>query len=257
LVYSWNVCGIRACAQKGMLEWLQRTKPSVFCAQEVRAEPAVVPPEVAAPPGYHAYWAPAERKGYSGVATFARRRAEATVGIGIDRFDAEGRVLLTRVGDLDIYNVYFPKGVAGGPRMQYKLDFYEAFLAYIDRAAQTGRNVVFCGDVNTAHHAIDLARPKDNLKTSGFLPEERAHLDEWVRHGWVDTFRHLHPDATGAYSWWTMRAGARERNIGWRIDYVFVHERLLPRLRRAGIAASVPGSDHCPVWVDIGPPVQS
>lgn len=253
LIYSWNVCGIRACVRNGMLDWLERTKPSVFCAQEVRAEPAVVAPEVLTPPGYRSYWAPAERKGYSGVATFSRRKAEAVTGIGLGRFDAEGRVLMTRIGDLDIYNVYFPKGVADGPRMQYKYDFYEAFLAHVDREAAAGRNVIFVGDVNTAHQPIDLARPKDNLKTSGFLPEERAHLDEWVRHGWVDSFRHLHPDAVGAYSWWTLRSGARERNIGWRIDYVFIHERLLSRLRRAGIAANVRGSDHCPVWAEIGP----
>ncbi len=206
-----------------------------------------------APAGYRSYWAPAVRRGYSGVATFTRRRAEIAVGIGLEHFDVEGRVLMTRIGDLDIYNVYFPKGVTGSPRLQYKLDFYEAFIAHVDREVAAGRNVVFCGDVNTAHRPADLARPKDNLRTSGFLPEERAHLDDWQRRGWVDTFRYLHPDVTGAYSWWTNRTGARERNIGWRIDYVYLHERLLPRLRGAGIAPQVMGSDHCPVWAELGP----
>jgi exodeoxyribonuclease III len=252
-IYSWNVCGLRAAAKKGLGEWLAGRRPSVFCAQEVRGTPEQMPPEIANPPGYRSYWAPAERKGYSGVATFTRRKAEAVVGLGIERFDDEGRVLMTRVGDLDIYNVYFPKGVTDTPRLQYKLDFYEVFLAHIDREAAASRNVVFCGDVNTAHQPIDLARPKENQRTSGFLPEERAHLDEWVRHGWVDTFRYLHPERSGAYSWWTMRTAARERNIGWRIDYVFIHESLVPRLRKAGIDAKVQGSDHAPVWAEMGP----
>ncbi|MDZ7728165.1 MAG: exodeoxyribonuclease III [Dehalococcoidia bacterium] len=252
-IYSWNVCGLRAAARKGWSDWLARTKPSVFCAQETLGGPEVMPGEVVDPPGYYSYWAPAERKGYSGVATFTRRKAEAHPGIGIERFDQEGRVLLTRLDDLDIYNVYFPKGVVDSPRLQYKYDFYEAFLEHIDREAGNGRNVIFCGDVNTAHHEIDIARPKDNSKVSGFLPEEREYLDEWERHGWVDTFRYFHPDKRDIYSWWSNRSGARDRNVGWRLDYVFVHERLLPRLRKAGIDTKVTGSDHCPVWAEIGP----
>lgn len=253
-IYSWNVCGLRAAAGKGLLEWLHKSKPSILCLQETRGAPEVMPPEVAQPHGYRSYWASAERKGYSGVATFARRKAShVEAGLGIERFDVEGRVLLTRVGDLDIYNVYFPKGDAATARLQYKLDFYEAFFAHITRESEAGRNVVFLGDVNTAHHPADLARPRENLKTSGFLAEERAHLDRWVEAGWVDTFRYVHPEATGKYSWWTMRSGARERNIGWRIDYIFVHEKLAPRVRNAGIASNVMGSDHCPVWVELGP----
>lgn len=253
-IYSWNVCGMRAAVKKGLVDWLTAKKPSVFCAQEVRGAAEVMPREITEVPGYYAHWAPAERKGYSGVATFTRRKPSTVVpGFGVERFDIEGRVLLTRVGDLDIYNVYFPKGDPNTDRLQYKLDFYEAFLAHIEREAKAGRNVVFCGDVNTAHEPIDLARPKENQKTSGFLPEERAHLDEWVRHGWVDTFRHLHPEKAKVYSWWTMRTAARERNIGWRIDYVFIHESLLPRLRRAGIDMDVQGSDHAPVWAELGP----
>lgn len=253
-IYSWNVCGMRSAVKKGLVDWLLAKKPSVFCAQEVRGTPDVMPAELTDLPGYRAAWAPAERKGYSGVATFTRRKPkEVVVGLGIERFDREGRVLMTQVDDLDIYNVYFPKGDPDTPRLQYKLDFYDAFLRHINAETQRGRNVVFCGDVNTAHTEIDLARPKQNQKTSGFLPEERAHLDEWVRNGWVDTYRHLYPGKTDVYSWWTMRAGARERNVGWRIDYVFIHESLLPRLRKAGIDSDVMGSDHCPVWVDLGP----
>lgn len=257
-IYSWNVCGMRAAVKKGLIEWLQARKPAVFCAQEVRGEPAVMPPELLQLSGYRAAWAPAERKGYSGVATFTRRKpAEVVTGLGQERFDREGRVLMTRLDDLDIYNVYFPKGDPDTDRLQYKLDFYDAFLAHINAEAARGRNVVFCGDVNTAHREIDLARPKQNQKTSGFRPEERAHLDQWIRHGWVDTFRHLHPEKRDSYSWWTMRAGARERNVGWRIDYVFIHESLLPRLRRAGIDSHVMGSDHAPVWAELGPPPRS
>lgn len=252
-IVSWNVCGLRAVHKKGLLEWLAREKPSVFCAQEVRGGPDVMPLELTPPPGYRAYWAPAERKGYSGVATFTRRKAEAAAGIGIERFDVEGRVLRTTVGDLDIYNVYFPKGVTESPRLQYKLDFYDAFIAFVNSERDRGRNVVFCGDVNTAHRPIDLARPKENVKISGFLPEERLHLDRWAEMGWVDSYRYLHPDVGDAYSWWSNRTGARERNIGWRIDYIFVPEQLLPRLRKAGISSGVPGSDHCPVWAEIAP----
>lgn len=253
-IYSWNVCGMRAAVKKGLVEWLTRTKPSVFCAQEVRGTPDVMPAELTDLPGYHKEWAPAERKGYSGVATFTRRKPKAVhCGLGIERFDIEGRVLMTQLDDLDIYNVYFPKGVADSPRLQYKLEFYDAFLEHINAEVRRGRNVVFCGDVNTAHNPIDLARPKQNEKTSGFLPEEREHLDKWLDHGWVDTFRYLHPDKADVYSWWTMRAGARERNVGWRIDYVFIHESLLPRLRKAGIDTGVHGSDHAPVWAEIVP----
>ena len=165
--------------------------------------------------------------------------------------DGEGRLLRTDHGWFDLYNVYFPNGKASAERLAYKLRFYRRFLAHVDRRARAGRPIVFCGDTNTAHRPIDLARPKENETVSGFLPEERAWLDRWLDHGWVDVFRHLHPDERDAYTWWSTRTNARARNVGWRLDYFFVHETLLGRVRGAGIRADIMGSDHCPVWIDL------
>jgi exodeoxyribonuclease-3 len=202
--------------------------------------------------GYSSYWAAADRAGYSGVATFCREPSYGwTAGLGVERFDTEGRVLITDLGEFDLYNVYFPNGKASPERLAYKLDFYAAFLDHIDARAQAGSPIVFCGDVNTAHRPIDLARPKANEKFSGFLPEERACLDRWEAHGWIDCFRSLHPDARDAYTWWSTRTNARSHNVGWRLDYVFVHVSLLDHVKDAGICPDVLGSDHCPVWLEL------
>jgi exodeoxyribonuclease-3 len=251
-IYSWNVNGVRAVANKGLEHWLDTTRPDVLCLQETRAEAAVVPESLRHLAGYESYWSPLPKLGYSGVATFCRQPASAwQAGIGLPDFDDEHRVLITVVGDLSIYNVYFPNGRSSAVRLAYKLAFYDAFLAHIDAATAAGRRLLFCGDVNTAHRPIDLARPAANSQTSGFLPAERAWIDRCLAHGWVDTFRHLHPETKGAYTWWLTRAHARERNIGWRLDYCFIHQRDVPRLRGAGIAANVMGSDHCPIWVEL------
>jgi exodeoxyribonuclease-3 len=251
-LYSWNVNGLRAAVKRGLLEWLLATRPDVLCLQETRVAPAVLSPAVLHPDGYRSYWAVASRSGYSGVATYCRRPVTAWhAGLALPHFDAEGRVLMTDLGDFELYNVYFPNGKLGPERLAYKLDFYAAFLSYVDARARAGRGVIFGGDVNTAHRPIDLARPKDNAKTSGFLAEERAWLDRWLAHGWVDSYRHCHPDAQGAYSWWDLRTGARARNVGWRLDYFFVHATLLPRVRDAGLSPEVMGADHCPVWLEL------
>lgn len=251
-LYSWNVNGIRAAARYGLLEWLAAVQPDVLCLQETRAQPDQLPPALREPAGYTSYWSAAERPGYSGVATFARVPVAAwRAGFGIDHFDREGRVVMTDLGDFDLYNVYFPNGKASPERLAYKLAFYEAFWEHVESRARAGRPVIFCGDVNTAHHPIDLARPKANETISGFLPEERVYLDRWRAGGWIDSFRHVYPDRRDAYSWWTRRLKARERNIGWRIDYVFVHESLAARITDAGICPEVAGSDHCPVWLEI------
>ena len=250
--YSWNVNGLRAAAKKGLLGWLAAAQPDVLCLQEIKCTVADLPEAVTRPDGYCTYWAEAQRRGYSGVATFSRRPASAVAtGLGIQRFDGEGRVLLTKYEDVELYNVYFPNGRMSPERLQHKLDFYSAFLEHIDARAAGGHPVVFCGDVNTAHRPIDLSHPKANAKYSGFLPEERACMDTWLGHGWIDSFRFLYPERAEAYSWWTMRVGARERNIGWRLDYFFVHESLAGRIRAAGIAADVTGADHCPVWLEL------
>lgn len=249
---SWNINGIRASVNKGLLEWLDGCGADVVGFQETKANPDVLPPSVLYPPGYQSYWHSAQKPGYSGVALYTREPAKSwRTGLGIERFDAEGRVVITDLGPFDLYNVYFPNGDRSGERLQYKLDFYDAFLEHVDARIREGRQIIFCGDVNTAHKPIDLARPKENEKNSGFMPIERAHLDKWVEHGWVDTFRLFHPEQAEAYSWWDQRTGARARNIGWRIDYFWVHQSLAAKVEDAGILPDVQGSDHCPVWLEI------
>jgi exodeoxyribonuclease-3 len=249
---SWNVNGIRAGLRKGLEAWVETTQPDLLCLQETKAHPDQLTESNRTLCGRQSHWASAQRAGYSGVATFGRDPITfSQAGLGIERFDAEGRVIRTDIADLSIYNVYFPNGKASPERLAYKYDFYDAFLAHVDAEAKRGRNVIFCGDVNTAHRAIDLARPKENARTSGFLPDERAHLDRWAANGWVDSFRALNGDVPEAYTWWDQVTRARERNVGWRIDYFYVHASLLPRVSGAGIMADVPGSDHCPIWLDI------
>jgi exodeoxyribonuclease-3 len=251
-LYSWNVNGVRSAISKGMLDWLRQLEPDVLCLQETKAAPSDLPDAALQPDGYGSYWATAQRRGYSGVATYTRLPVRSSrAGLGIERFDAEGRVVMTDLGAFELYNVYFPNGRLSPERLVHKLDFYSAFLDFINARVSAGRSVIFCGDVNTAHHPADLARPRQNEKISGFLPEERAWLDRWHEHGWVDTFRHRYPDTRGAYSWWSMRTGARERNIGWRLDYFFVHESFLPCIGDAGICADVTGADHCPIWLEV------
>lgn len=251
-LYSWNVNGVRAAAKKGLFEWMAEVKPDVLNLQETKADPAALPDSIVNPPGYTSYWAAAQKKGYSGVATFVARPIHAwRAGLAIERFDTEGRVVVTEFEEFELYNVYFPNGQRGPDRLQYKLDFYEAFLDQVNAKVNAGRPVIFCGDVNTAHREIDLARPKENEKISGFMPEERAVLDLWISHGWVDTFRHHYPDKREAYSWWNQISRARERNVGWRIDYFWVHESIIGRVKDAGICPDVLGSDHCPVWIEL------
>lgn len=250
---SWNVNGLRAAERKGFLDWLHRASPDVLCLQETKADPEQLSDAVKHPEGFHAFYSSCRtRKGYSGVALYAKVKPEhVEYGMGIERFDAEGRIVVGYFKDFVLFNVYFPNGGGGPERLAYKLDFYDAFLAHIERVRKHGKPIIFCGDVNTAHEEIDLARPKENEKNTGFLPEERAWIDEVVYHGYVDTFRHVHPNKTGAYSYWDMKTRARERNVGWRIDYVFVSGDLISRVRGAGISANVEGSDHCPIWVDL------
>jgi exodeoxyribonuclease-3 len=251
-IYSWNINGIRAAIGKGLAAWVEAAQPDVLCLQETRADRANLPDITRLLGGYESYWAPLRRPGHSGVATFCLQPATAwRTGLESSGFDDEGRVLITDVGDVSIYNVYFPNGRASAERLAYKLAFYDAFLSHIDADVSSGRTVIFCGDVNTAHQAIDIARPVENAKRSGFLPEERAWINCCEDHGWVDTFRHFYPDAAGAYTWWDQRTGARARNVGWRLDYCFIHQRDLGRMKGAGIAADVNGSDHCPVWLEL------
>jgi len=260
-VVSWNVNGLRACARKGFPAWLRRTRPDVVGLQEVRALPGELPPALHR--GWHAEWAPAERRGYSGVALWARLEPDAVAqGLGVPRFDVEGRFVLARFGRLVVANGYFPKGSrqAGSSalrdhsRVPYKLAFYRAVFRRLERLRRGGYRVLVLGDLNTAHREIDLARPRDNARTSGFLPEERAELDRWLRAGWVDCFRRFEA-GPGHYTWWSQRLGARARNVGWRIDYVLASKAAMRFVRRAFHEPEVLGSDHCPVGVELDPAV--
>jgi exodeoxyribonuclease-3 len=245
---SWNVNGIRAVHKKGFLNWLSETGPDILCLQETRAGEAQLPAALAQPAGYRAFWnASRAKQGYSGTALLTRSEPlEIEYGLGVEEFDQEGRTIIARYPSFTLINCYFPNGGRDGGRVPFKLAFYEAFLDMCERLRAQGQAVAFCGDVNTAHREIDLARPKDNQKTTGFLPEERAWIDQVVAAGYVDTFRHLHPDLEGAYTWWSVPTRARERNIGWRLDYFFVVNEMLDRVTDAFILAEVMGSDHCP-----------
>ncbi|PID57231.1 exodeoxyribonuclease III [candidate division KSB3 bacterium] len=248
---SWNVNGIRALQRKGAFAWLLQDQADIVCLQETKAHPGQLNCELTEVEGYHVYFSSAERKGYSGVALYSKKEPKQVYdGFGIERFDREGRTLAAVYDDFILLNVYFPNGQASDERLQYKMDFYDAFLKYADTLKESGKNVIICGDVNTAHKAIDLARPKANETTSGFLPQERAWIDSLLAHGWLDTFRLFHTDAEH-YTWWSMRTRARERNVGWRIDYFFVNEHFRHRLKDAFILADITGSDHCPLGIEI------
>ena len=248
---SWNVNGVRAVVKKGFLDWLEQAQPDILCLQETKAHVDQLTAEILTDHGYNTYWHSGERRGYSGVATFCKEEPlYIQEGLGIERYDAEGRVLLTEHENFLLYNIYFPNGQKDDERLQYKLDFYNDLLPIINEQVESGNNVVVTGDWNTAHHPIDLARPKQNMNTSGFMPVEREKLDLYVKNGWVDTFRLFHPEGE-RYSWWTYRFGARERNVGWRIDYFFVNEGFVDNIEDADIHDEVMGSDHCPVSLEL------
>ena len=248
---SWNVNGVRAVVKKGFLDWLDQADPDIVCLQETKAHIDQLTAEILTDHGYHAYWHSGERRGYSGVATFCKTEPlYVQEGLGIERYDVEGRVLITEHENFLLYNIYFPNGQKDDERLQYKLDFYDDLLPIINEQAESGNNVVVTGDWNTAHHPIDLARPKENVKTSGFMPVEREKLDIYVENGWVDTFRLFHQGGE-RYSWWTYRIGARERNVGWRIDYFFVNEGFVENIVDGDIHDEVMGSDHCPVSLEL------
>ena len=253
-VVSWNVNGLRACAKKGFVDFLRRSDADVVALQEVRAFADQIPDEVRNPCGWHAHYSPAERPGYSGVALLSREPpSRVETSLGEPRFDVEGRLQIAKFGRLAVINGYFPKGSGkdrDNSRVPYKLDFYRAVFERAERLRRR-QPVLVVGDYNTAHREIDLARAKDNVKNSGFLPEERAELDNLFEAGWVDTFRRMHPGEPGHYSWWSQRSGARARNVGWRIDYVLASPAAMKRVEQAFIWPAVMGSDHCPVGVDL------
>lgn len=247
----WNVNGVRAVSGKGFLEWLRIQQPDILCLQETKSHPDQLGKDLRQPEGYHAYWNYPERRGYSGVATLTRDEpSRVELGFGIEEFDAEGRVIITQHPGFLLLNVYFPNGKKDESRLRYKMDFYEAFLQFVEPLKKQGEKLIICGDFNTAHKEIDLARPRENQGVSGFLPMERAWMDRFVAQGYVDTFRHFNKEP-GQYTWWDLKSRARERNVGWRIDYFFVTENLLPSVSNSFIMPEVMGSDHCPVGITL------
>lgn len=250
-IFSWNVNGIRAVLKKGFLDWIEKESPDVVCLQETKANSDQVDPDLFPPKGYKTFWNSAERKGYSGVLTLTKKKPKSVaLGMGIEEFDIEGRIVRTEFSKFDLLNVYFPNGTSGEERLDYKMRFYDAFLNHCEDLKKSGKKLIVTGDVNTAHCRIDLKNDKANEKNSGFLPQERAWVDKFIAHGFVDTFRALYPEKE-QYSWWAYRFNARARNIGWRIDYFFVTEDLMKNVKDGFIADQVMGSDHCPIGLDI------
>lgn len=250
-ILSWNVNGIRASYKKGFLNWFKEVKPDILCLQETKAHPEQLSDELVNVNGYQSYFSSAERKGYSGVVTYTREKPiTIEVGIGIKEFDNEGRFAITEFENFILFNIYFPNGKASKERLQYKMDFYNAFLKHCKKLLKQGKKIVICGDVNTAHKEIDLARPKENEKISGFLPEERAWIDKFLDAGFSDTFR-LFNNEPDNYTWWDMMTRARERNVGWRIDYFYVSDNFKNNVKSAFILPDVMGSDHCPIGIEL------
>jgi exodeoxyribonuclease III len=249
-IISWNVNGIRANIKKGGFDWLMSESPDIFCLQETKAHPEQLEPNIVSPTGYTSYFDHSKgRKGYSGVAIYTKQKPEKVeYGFGIEELDQEGRQISLFFKDFVFINTYFPNGGGGPERLDFKMRYYTAFLKYIEKIRKSGLEVIFCGDVNTAHNEIDLARPKENEKHTGFLPEERAWLDEVIKKGYVDIWRSLNPNKV-QYSWWDMKTFARERNVGWRIDYFFASEKIAKKITKAKIHDSILGSDHCPIEI--------
>ncbi len=252
-IVSWNVNGLRSITKHNcFIPFLKATKPDIFCLQETKANPEQLSDEVLNPGGFSSFFSSSQvRKGYSGVALYSKQEPLSVLyGMGIKEFDQEGRIIAGEYEDFWLLGVYFPNGGRGQERLEYKLRFYDAFLRFIQKLRKT-KPVIFCGDVNTAHEEIDLARPKENENNTGFLPEERAWLDEVIRVGYVDTFRDRYPKSTGAYSYWDVKTRARDRNVGWRLDYFFASNEIAQRIKSANIHTDIYGSDHAPISITL------
>ncbi len=254
-ILSWNVNGIRAIAKKGMLDWLARDGADIICLQETKVfAPQELDQSILCPGEYRSFWNAAHvKKGYSGVAVYVKQEPKKVeTGLGDKRFDTEGRTLIAYFDSFALANIYFPNGKQGDDRLRYKMEFYDAFLSFCDGLRAKKIPLVACGDFNTAHHEIDLARPRENGAVSGFLPVERDWMDKYESHGYVDALRMFHKDAD-LYTWWDFKTGARARNVGWRIDYFFVSEDIKERVKDAVIRSDVMGSDHCPIGITLAP----
>ena len=248
---SWNVNGIRAAEKGGFLDWFRTEAADVVCLQEIKAFPEQLSDAVRTPKGYHSFWNPAKKPGYSGTAIYSKKEPTSVkLGIGVPEIDNEGRVLIAEFSDFVLLNCYFPNSQRDHARLPYKLSFCKKLHAYCEKIRKNGKHVVICGDFNVAHTEIDLKNPKSNEKNAGFLPEERAWMTSFIKGGYTDSFRHFTPDP-GHYTWWSYRPGVRQKNIGWRLDYFFANEELKDRLGAAFIHPQVRGSDHCPVGLQL------
>ncbi len=251
-IISYNVNGIRAAARKGLWDWLAAADPDVFCIQETKAQPDQIDTEIPEKMGYYSYFHSAEKRGYSGVAIFSKTKPDHfEIGCQIGFIDCEGRVLRADFGELSVISVYFPSGSSGDVRQEVKFRFLEDFQLYINDLKKERPRLVICGDYNICHRAIDIHDPIRNATSSGFLPEEREWMSQFLDSGFVDSFRHFHPELPHQYSWWSYRANARANNKGWRIDYAMVTENLRENLERAVLLPVAMHSDHCPVGVEV------
>jgi exodeoxyribonuclease-3 len=251
-IISWNVNGIRAVEKKGFCEWIAEEAPDMLCLQETKASVEQLSSAVKNPickdgVPYKSFWASAQKKGYSGTAVFTKTDPLDVQVMGIKEFDDEGRVLQVFYDDFVLISAYFPNSQDAGARLPYKLDFCAAILDRCKTLDAEGRNFILCGDYNIAHKAIDLANPQQNENQAGYLPEERAWMDTFTTLPFIDTFRHLHPDEPDNYTWWSYRSKARERNIGWRLDYFCVNRQFMTKVKSSSIMTEVAGSDHCPI----------
>ncbi|MCB9259119.1 MAG: exodeoxyribonuclease III [Ignavibacteriales bacterium] len=248
---SWNVNGIRAVAKKGFHEWFAAEAPDILCLQETKAWEEQLDESLTNIDGYTSYFNEANKKGYSGVVIYTKEKPlSVQKGFGVEEFDTEGRTLIAEYKNFVLYNIYYPNGKARADRLKYKLDFYEVFQKHAEELLKKGKKIIICGDVNTAHKEIDLARPKENSKISGFLPEEREWIDRFLEAGFIDTLR-MFNDQPEVYTWWDQISRARDRNVGWRIDYFFISENLKKNITNAFTLPDVMGSDHCPVGIEM------
>lgn len=252
-IISWNTNGLRATAKQGyFMPLFSFNNPDIVCFQETKCEPDQLDEDIRNLKGYNSYFSHSKnKKGYSGVAIYSKVEPEKVeYGFGIPKFDDEGRIVVAYYKDFVLVNCYFPNGGGGEERLNYKMEFYDAFLKFINKLKESGKNVIFCGDVNTAHEEIDLARPKDNENNTGFLPMERAWIDEVINNGWVDVFRNLYLDKKDVYTYWDMKTRARDRNVGWRIDYFFVNQFFIKNIKKFTTLSDYFGSDHCPIAIE-------
>lgn len=250
-IYSWNVNGIRAVLQKGFREFVENYSPDILCLQETKIAESDLTFDISHIPNYQSYFLSAEKKGYSGVAIYSKKEPlHITYGINDKEIDREGRVICAEYKDFFLINTYFPNSQRDHARLPYKLKFCDLIHKYCDSLSQKGKPVLLTGDYNIAHKPIDLRNPKQNEKNAGYLPEERAWMEQFLNSDYRDTFRLFHPDEGGHYTWWSYRPGVRENNIGWRLDYFIVHKNAQDRIQSAEIHPTVMGSDHCPVSIE-------